>query len=83
MAEVGSQRGGYPKKPVEPKCWTVEAMSSGKQRVVLGRFLTEAEALVDLARIKAEGYYTQARVVQTKPPPAPPPQASPDEPAKD
>ena len=72
MADVGSQRGGYPKKPVEPKCWTVEAMSSGKQRVVLGRYLTEAEAQVDLARIKSEGFYTQVRVVQTQPPPPKP-----------
>jgi len=59
-------RAGYAKKPVEPKRWSIEAMSSGGQRVTLGRFLTEEEAKMDLARIQEEGYYTKAKIIEDK-----------------
>ena len=41
-------------------------MSSGGQRVTLGRFLTEEEAKMDLARIQEEGYYTKAKIIEDK-----------------
>jgi len=75
MAEEPNPRAGYAKKPVEPKRWSIEAISSGGQRVTLGRFLTEDEAKVDLARIQEEGFYTKAKIVEVKivPKPADPP----------
>lgn len=75
MSEVPNPRAGYAKKPVEPKRWSIEAISSGGQKVTLGRFATEAEAKVDLARIQEEGFYTKAKIVEAKniPKPADPP----------
>lgn len=66
MADAVPPRQGYVKKPVEPKRWSIEAVSSGGQKVVLGRFLTEAEAKVDLERIQEEKFYTKARIIESK-----------------
>ena len=66
MADAVPPRQGYAKKPVEPKRWSIEAVSSGGQKVVLGRFLTEEEAKMDLARIQDEKYYTKAKIVESK-----------------
>jgi len=73
MADAPPPRAGYVKKPVEPKRWSIEAMSSGGQKVVLGRYETEEQAQVDLGRIQDEKFYTKAKIVESKlPPPAAP-----------
>lgn len=47
-------------------------MSSGGQKVVLGRYLTQEQAEVDFARIQEEKFYTKAKIVEAKlPPPVP------------
>ncbi len=77
MADAPPPRAGYAKKPVEPKRWTIEAVSSGGQKVVLGRYETEEQAQVDLTRIVDERFYTKAKIIEAKLPPPPPPDAPP------
>lgn len=77
MAEEPKPQSDSGKKLPEPKRWSIEAISTGNLKVVLGRFATEAEAKVDLARIQEEGFYTKAKIIEAKNLPKPP-----DPPAK-
>jgi len=44
-------------------------VSSGGQKVVLGRYLTQEQAELDFKRIQEEKFYTKAKIIEAKLPP--------------
>lgn len=60
-------------KPILPLRWRIEAKSNDGKTVVLGKYVTEAEAETDKDKFVAAGYYRKVLIVPIPERPAPEP----------